>query len=72
MKSTGKHVIDDESQTDVCSLLFINTYKTKKAFFPSVNRRAASRVKGNAEENEGVVENAQKIHALYMKNACSP
>ena len=46
-------------QTHVCSLMFISTWGKKAFFFPSVNHRAVSRVERNAEEGEGVVDNAQ-------------
>jgi hypothetical protein len=42
-------------------------YLREKGSFPSVNRRAVSRVQRNVEEDEGIVDNAQKIHALVQE-----
>jgi len=42
----------------------VHQYLREKGSFPSVNCRAVSRVQRNAVEDEGIVDNAQKINAL--------
>jgi len=58
-KNVGYDILDDESLTDVCSLVYINICE-KKGSFPSVKRRAEHRVQRNVEEDEIIIDMFQR------------
>ena len=70
LNNIDKHVIDNESQTHLCSLVFINTLE-KKGSFQCINRWAESRVRRNAEKDVSAVDNALPVHAVVHED-CLP